>query len=203
MKRLLSQSLGILCCSLIGLSVTAGNLPERIDLVQQKPTDPVYQRQLKQQETWKGFVAANKKWNVLFNEETGLPHRAFGPSIPTVGADPVERAKNFVESKLQGYKLNLADFTVLGVKKKYVSSSNADQVNFSQSFKGLPIIGSRLTVKMDKSGGVILFGLDVYKNITISLQPTLTAGKAEEMAKAGLAGVKSSVALEGLQVLPV
>ena len=55
------------------------------------PISSEYQRELRDQNAWRTFSAAQPKWSVEFNESSGRPHRAYGPGIPTSGGTVQER----------------------------------------------------------------------------------------------------------------
>src|SRR5262245_57251975 len=54
-------------------------------LVPVKTGDALAQRALAQSSSWRAFQSRFGAWRALWNEATGTPHRAFGPSIPLAG----------------------------------------------------------------------------------------------------------------------
>ncbi len=195
---------GLACC-LISLSAFAGNPSEKITHIKygNRLPNSTVQKKLRETESWKQFSSQHPHWNVVFDETTGKPHRAYGPGIQVSGSTALERAKNFISSNLSGYAINLNELVVAGGKRDVVSTDKHDQINLTQYYKGIPVAGSRITVKMDKSGKVIMFGLDFYATIDISITPTIGSPLALSNAGLGLSGVLSSTLVPGLKVLPI
>lgn len=145
---------------------------------------------------WPAFKQLHPRWTAEFNEETGLPRRAYGDPIPTVGATPADRATAFLAQELAGYHLPLHELvpvaTAPGKKLTYV--------HFGQFHAGLPVLGTKVQVKLDASQRVIAFAADLAKDINVSLIPTVPASTATANAQQGLTGVVASTE-QGLALL--
>lgn len=193
--------LGLLCST----SLFAGNPAEELSFVKnnKRMPDLVYQSELRQSKVWKNFLANNGTWYVMFNEGNGKPHRAYGQPVSVPGATPRDRALNFISSNLKDFNIDLAQLEYLRGSEALSSTSKHDHVNFYQSYKGLKVEGSRMTVKMDKLGRVIMFGADVFDNIKISTTAAISESAAIDAAKAGLSSITSASANPILSVLPI
>lgn len=156
------------------------------------------QMELRQWGGWPAFRAMHPKWSAEFNEETGLPRRAYGDPIPTSGSTDVERAVQFLSSELAAYGLPIHELAVQGT----APTAKLTYVHFGQSHAGLPVLGARAMVKLDAQHRVISFSADVVKDINVALTPTLDATAAATAAGLGLSGVTSSEHV-GLGLLPV
>lgn len=55
-----------------------------------------YQRSLMQQPSWKKFVEENESWKVIFNENSGMAHRAIGAPVSVPGTAARTTAENFI-----------------------------------------------------------------------------------------------------------
>ena len=64
------------------------------------PSSPEFQAELRERNAWRTFVSAQPRWSVTFNEASGMPHRAYGPGIPTTGGSLQERVSNFMGTEL-------------------------------------------------------------------------------------------------------
>lgn len=156
------------------------------------------QAELRKWGGWRAFKLQHPRWSAEFNEETGLPRRAYGDPIPTTGATPVERAERFLADELVAYRLPLEEL----VARIAAPSKKATYVHFEQLHEGLPVLGARAMVKLDGQHRVISFSADLIKDITVSMVPTLDAGAAAALAAEGLSDVTTHE-VEGLAILPV
>ncbi|MBK6542677.1 MAG: hypothetical protein IPG10_15630 [Flavobacteriales bacterium] len=161
--------------------------------------DVVWQSELRQRPQWRGFLAAHGTWWAEFNTANGMPHRAFGEPIPTVGSDPVSRATQFLQNELAMYPLPMDQLSVSAV---YPTQKHT-YVHFIQVHNGLPVLTGRVMVKLDLQGRVIAFGLDAYASIGISLNPAQGDAASIASASAGLTNIGSVVVSPQLRVLPV
>lgn len=190
---------------LSGISAFGGNTPETVSYIKnrKKIPDLNYQKRLRSNESWQKFVNAHPHWMVIFNESTSKPHRAYGKEIPVSGSTPEQKAINFINQELASYLPVAMEFKSFGQLETQVSNDKFDQVNFDQYFHGIKVIDSRVTVKLIKNGGVIMYGLDVYDNINTPLSPALTKDQAATAAEDGLSGILSTKTESVLEILPV
>lgn len=163
--------------------------------------DAAYQAELRERPNWQNFLQQNGTWYVIFNEENARPHRAFGSPVQSFGANPHARALNFINTKLNEFNLPMSELQFTSVS----SSAYYDYVNFSQVYQGLPVLNSRLVVKMTHSGSVVMFGADVFSDISIPVTPGLSENAALSAAQTGIDAdaTITSAAITGLKVLPV
>ena len=164
---------------------------------------PIVNRQesLSQQKAWQQFSEQNKGWSVVFNEETGLPHNAFGKPI-SVGLplDAQSTAWSFINNKLNVFGLPLSDlfFRNTAQNKKYF------YVNYIQRYNGLEVLWSKVQIKITKDGKVNQFICDAYKDITVNINPTLSTQAASAAATNGLnLTLNGTTVNSDLKVLPV
>ncbi len=165
--------------------------------------DVAYQAELRHQKSWQQFLASNGTWYVVFNEETGKPHRAYGKPIVVAGQNPTERALNFIATQLTDFSIDVSQLHALKGNAALLSTAKHDHANFYQKYQGLKVENSRVTVKMDKQGRVIMWGADVYDNINLSVVPQLSAVAVMDLAKLGITGVSSAEVQTALSVLPL
>jgi Zn-dependent metalloprotease len=140
--------------------------------------DLAYQQFLRNQSNWQNFLHSNGNWWVQFNEENQKPHRAYGKPIAVQGASPEQKALNFVQQHLSDFEIPFNDL----VWKKSIPTSKHTYVHFSQKHQGLQVLGSKLLVKLDAQGRVILFGTDVYSDISLNVQAFLSPANAASQA---------------------
>lgn len=163
--------------------------------------DQPYQQKLRETPSWTNFMAASGgSWQVIFNEENGKPHRAYGAPIQVSGNTPDAKAKSFINTWLPEFKIPVSDLVLQGAPK----ADYFQYVNYYQTHKGMKVLFSRMYVKMTPEGGVVCFGADVYDNITLSNTPTLSRDAAAIMAASGITEtIVSSEVAPDLCVFPM
>ena len=144
--------------------------------------------------SWKEFQSLNPNWYVYFNEYNRKPHRAFGEGIS------VTNPSNFIENNLSVFNVPFGDLrltseTENGKYKNYI---------YTQSYHDLEVLDSRLYMKMNKNNEVVVFGLDVFSDINISIIPTFSASSSLVSAKQNLPfSITDSDIEESLKILPI
>ncbi len=158
------------------------------------------QEKLRAEESWANFVGKHTLWQVAFNEENQKPHRAYGKGISTYGSSPEERALNFIVNELSGFDIPVSEL----VLAKVSTTRKHHYINFIQEHGGLKVANSRLTLKMTLDNKVVMFGADVYDDISISVIPDISVTIAENLAGKGLVGsISLSKAEPELLILPI
>ena len=152
------------------------------------------QYQLRNSNQWQVFLNENPNWFVYFNENNSLPHRAFGPSIST--SSPL----GFIQKNLDVFNVNKTELILTS------SSDNEKYKNYSytQFYKGLEVLDSRMYIKMTVNNGVVVFGLDVFPDLKLSENPTINKNDAVISASKNLpfSIIKSKVE-SNLKILPI
>jgi Secretion system C-terminal sorting domain len=173
--------------------------PNEVRLPEAKPYNQHTQQVLREQSAWKSFVQNHGNWYVHFNEQTGMPHRAYGAPIPVAGDTPQEKAIQFAQTQLQAFQIPTQNLVSTG---KSFEGKNT-YVNFRQHYQGMEVLGSRYTAKFH-NGALILFGCDVYQNISLNTTPNFTQEQALQLATNGISNtLLSATAASQLKVLPV
>ena len=201
MKRLLlTWSLALIYFVAFTQNSLHGNIDaNEVRFQQSKPYNLHSQQVMRNQPAWKSFVSTHSNWYVHFNESNGMPHRAYGQPLEVPGVTPQEKAINFAQTELQAFQIPTSDLVSFG--KSYEGKNT--YVNFRQQFEGLEVLGSRYTAKFNE-GKLILFGCDVYTNITLNTTPSYTAEQALQLAASGIDNtLLSATAASNLKVLPV
>ena len=163
-----------------------------------KPIDANFQKTLRDQSLWQNFLQDHPKWYVIFNENNLLPHRAFGTPVQlSNGISVGDRVLNF----LSDHNFTLPnDLRLENIKKndKHIN------VHFKQYHNDLEVIDSRLYAKLSLNDELLVFGLDIFNDITISLNPTITEEAAILSASSDIAyPITKSMVEENLRILPV
>ena len=152
------------------------------------------QYQLRNSNQWKTFLNKNPNWFVYFNEHNHLPHRAFGASIST------SSPSDFIQNNLNIFNVNNTELILTS------SSENEKYKNFNytQYYKGLEILDSRLYIKMTQNNEVVVFGLDVFPDLKLSINSTILKDAAVISASQNLPFniTKHNVESE-LKILPI
>ena len=150
-----------------------------------KNNDSQYQEKLRKQDLWFNFSSNYPNWYVIFNENNQLPHRAFGSpiSLDYNNLLPFLSSNNF--------------FTSLDLReKKIVKNDKYINVNYTQYHNSLEIINSNLYAKFTLNSELVSFGLDVFDDIRIDMNPTITATDALRISSSDINSVIDSVYVE-------
>lgn len=209
----------LLCCAVLALPGAGGFASVRsqeqdgsvflpLQMRGTRPPDQERQVALSRAVPWREFVAERGAWSVLWNEATGTPHRAFGPSFdvssrrPATGANIREVSEEFVRSHA----------ALLGVDPahlRFVRASNIRgkwYVSFVQTHGGLDVLLSEVELRISADGRMMAFGADAYPGVNIPTSPSLSPGAAARAAEAGLVGAAAGITSSctgKLFVLPV
>ena len=115
---------------------------------------------LRSQSAWPDFLNNHPRWQAIMDPSTGLPHRAYGPSIAFEGASLEEKAANFAQE--------LAGFGVAGSMEWQAQETGAkhDWAFAQQQVEGLPVQGGKLMTKW-LNGQLVAWGADWYRGASI------------------------------------
>lgn len=160
------------------------------------------QQALRNDSKWKNFTQKNGNWSVVFNETNNKPHRAFGQPIQlNSSSSPEAAALSFINNQASMFLENNIELRSTG---KTPTNNKYYQPNFIQYYNGLEVLWSRATVKLTKDYKAVMFGLDVYNDISIATTPEISTQTAIEFASANLSNAITNVSASNtLKVLPV
>lgn len=203
---MLHMRASLLLCVLITASAIASGpsvrpVPREVTFITNNRRLPDIDRQAALRGTpgWRQFRALHGAWAVEFNEATGLPHRAYGAGVATSGSTPEERAMGFLATSLAGFNLPLDELELMSVNV----GRRITHVHFKQRHEELPVLFSKVTVKLDASDRVVAFGVEMQRGIGVALTPSIPVGAAHGAAIAGLANVQNVEVMPGLSLLGV
>lgn len=167
----------------------------------QRTLDVDYQNQLRNSQVWQQFISTHGQWNVVFNEESGLPQRAYGkPIVTAFSNNPKEVADAFLNNDLASFGIPYNEL----VFRNTTENSKYYYVNYKQFHNNLEVMWADIQVKMTKDGRIMLFGLDVHNNINLGTTPSLSEVAAIASATAGLnLNITSTTVNPALKILPV
>ncbi|MFI5134820.1 MAG: hypothetical protein ACHQD9_03100, partial [Chitinophagales bacterium] len=168
------------------------NKKEQLNLLQQQ--------RLRESDPWQKFSAKHQQWNVIFDERSGMPHRAYGKGFVLSGSDDVDRAQNFIHSELNSFGVKNDELSL----RKSFSSKKYHYVDFYQNYQGLEVLNSRVTVRTTLDHRLVLFGSDVFNDIQISTQQQISADAISNYAISGIAyEITGFTVNPDLKILPV
>ncbi|MEE2931177.1 MAG: hypothetical protein VX370_01455 [Bacteroidota bacterium] len=162
--------------------------------------NPTIQYQLRNQNSWKNFVDNYPNWFVYFNEYNLKPHRAFGEPIHLKGVG------NITEKLLHFLQTELFLFDVPEDLRLTYSNKNGkhQHINFNQYYQGLEVLDSRAYFKLSHSDELIVFGLDVFSDISVDINANILYSDVSEFAtKNILHKIKSTSVDSELKILPI
>jgi Zn-dependent metalloprotease len=151
-------------------------------------------------DAWKNFTAAHGNWYVDFNEANGMPHRAAGGGIATSGASVEERALHFIQNELNVFGMQSVDLEL-----NQINDGKYHYIHFTQQYEGLEILWSRTTLRMTTDEyKIVMFGLDVYPDVALDMNPVLTGDAAANFASSGIdLEITGTEVLPELKILPI
>ena len=158
------------------------------------------QQQLRESDAWKNFASKHGTWNVLFDERTGAPHRAYGAGFVLPGSDATDRANKFIATELISFSVAPEQL----VLRKSFSSAKYQYVDYFQTYDGLEILNSRVTVRTTLDNRLVLFGADVFNDIQISVTPQISEAAISNYAISGMTyQINGYITNPELKILPV
>lgn len=159
----------------------------------------LYQESLRSSPAWQHFIRQNGDWYVTFDEHNQMPHRASGKPVPVTGETAQDASWDFITHHLTEFNFPVTDLA-------YQSSNfygNQYNVFYSQSYQGLPVLNSRVFIKMTADHKVFTFGLDVHTISGLDVHPLLSMALAVAKASENMPGPVSGTSQPVLKVLPV
>lgn len=161
----------------------------------QKVVDPHVQQSLRTSSSWQHFLTDHPGWMVHFDEQTRLPHRAYGP-LTFVGQDP-----DAVKTELLNYFTTGMQISITPLQELIMAGSIAYKAH--QLYQGLDVLHSSFEIRF-KDNRLQLFGMDLYSIENLSIVPEITSEAAISIASFNLPGLMvSSQVSSDLKVLPI
>lgn len=162
--------------------------------------EPSKQQDLRQQAIWKKFNRQYGHWYVEFNTLNGLPIRAAGTPISlNISGTEEQLAIHFVNTALKEFKFPASSLQYIRTNH----SNHLRYVLFSQFYQGLEVLGNGLSVRFNQQNQVVAFTTDLYNNINLSLQTSITPQTALQQAVADVPGQYTDHTTPVLKVLPI
>jgi len=160
------------------------------------PLDVTIQQQLRDGSVWQAFLSDNPNWFVMFDENNNLPHKAFGEPIQLNGSSNID-VLNFLSN---------TSFT-LPADLRFVNNSKNDKYinfKFNQFYNNIEVINSKVYAKLSLDNKLIAFGLDIYNDINIDVNPIINENTAITAAQQQVDQPITDVSVqEKLMILPV
>ena len=160
------------------------------------PLDVTIQQQLREGEVWQSFLSDNSNWFVMFDENNKLPHKAFGEPIQLNGSSNSD-VLNFLSS---------TSFTLPTDLRLENSIKNDKYINFdfNQFYNNIEVINSKVYAKLSLNNKLIAFGLDVFNDINIDINPIVNENTAISAAQQQINQPITDVSIqEKLMILPI
>ncbi|MFL2573877.1 MAG: hypothetical protein ACJ0P8_05500 [Flavobacteriales bacterium] len=158
------------------------------------------QENLRNQYAWQEFISTYSNWFTYFNEYNYKPHRAFGSPI-NLGQGST------LENKFQSFIYN--DLSLFDIPSNLIldrKTKNAKYINldYKQYYNNLEVIDSRLYAKFNLQNQLISFGLDVFSDISISINASITENDAIQSASQNITAPTFNASVEdNLKILPI
>lgn len=166
----------------------------------QRVLDDYEQQVLRESARWQSFLNNHGTWYVYFDEESKMPHRAYGEPIIVAGpSNPLDKAMNFIQNNLQDFQIEISELELTGVSE----NGNYYFVNFEQHKQGVEVLFSRVTVKLDMEMRVVLFGLEYHSEAELPQFTPKDATQLEASAQQGLHDIDRIDFDNEIKILPI
>ena len=164
-----------------------------------KSLNEIVQYNLRNQKNWNDFLALYPNWHVYFDEYSLKPHRAFGDPISLNGSSVEQKVINFTYNQLFDFNIpNDIRFKAKRINDKHIN------LDFVQYYNQLEVINSRLFAKLTLNEELIVFGLDLFSDITTDVVPTIDIENAVLSATQHIHSDISDILVDDdLRILPV
>ncbi|HVP58329.1 MAG TPA: FlgD immunoglobulin-like domain containing protein [bacterium] len=133
---------------------------------------------------WQAFVSSQgEDFTVTWNSVTRTPHRIQGRGIRVASQVSEANVAGLVDSFLHSKEALLgADPAELRLisQEKHGARWYTD---YQQTYRGLDVIGGRVSIRLTEQGIVTTFGSDFYPDITLATSPALSEASAIVLAK--------------------
>lgn len=151
-------------------------LEVRLNRLEKDPEEQ-QQRILRAASGWNEWSVGYPRWRAIMSESTGLPHRAFGPSIPVFGDNLAAKAQHWFDTNMETFNVSMEwlDWQVSA------GTGRHDWAFADQKVNGIPVEGGRFTTKW-LDGELVLWGADWYRNVTLPEGDVLSELALEEAA---------------------
>jgi len=153
------------------------------------------------------FILENREWNFRYDALRRSPHRAWGKGIPIDGF-PTITLLNSPKAGMTFLNEHAASMNLTPSALRLLYSEIVDGTNYQkyiQTYKGLDVLQSHVDLRISLNGRVFMFGSDFNSSLDVDITPLISQKAAREIAKAGLAYVRSDDDVEdrGLFILPL
>ncbi len=128
---------------------------------------------------WTEWAANNPGWVMLFDPRTRMPWRGYGPGIQVTASNPSHA--DVVAAALQ---LRETLSPVIGVEASdqlFVTAQRAGHVwyvDFNQTITGHRVVDAGLTLRIDESGKLMMWGGRFVPTASVALRETFTRDEA-------------------------
>jgi Zn-dependent metalloprotease len=138
---------------------------------------------------------ADETLHVSWNARTGIPDFLSGvsadsrlPYTPTAAeiGKPLAIARGFLDQNRALYGLRSVDEDLRLLRQEPDLQLNFSHFRFSQVYAGLPVFGRELVVHLDPDDHIVAVNGQFQPGLAIETTPTLSRGRAEELALADL-----------------
>jgi hypothetical protein len=161
--------------------------------------DLSYQQQLRNRDSWKQFTSLHGHWNVIHDENTGMPLRAFGKPVSVSGMVPEHVASGFLQHISSTFSAPLEQL----VQTSVVSGKKYHYVNYRQYYQGIEVLFTDIQVKMTYDLKVMQFGLACHPQIHIPASAQLSPAAAMQAASLNVPHLVGTSIGSDLKILPV
>ncbi|MGB3074314.1 MAG: T9SS type A sorting domain-containing protein, partial [Chitinophagales bacterium] len=130
-----------------------------------------------------------------------MPHRAYGSGITLSGSgDAASKAFQFIKTEMASFNINTDQLKL----RSSHASPKYNYVDYYQTYQGIEVLNSRVTVRSTKDDRVVLIGADVFNDIQLNISPSLSADIISSYAIDGMGYEITGIAVNpDVKVLPI
>jgi parallel beta-helix repeat protein len=135
---------------------------------------------------WQRFTASTgQRWLVRWNPVTGTPHLVVGRPLALPGVQKLTSQN--IEAACLGFAAANAD--LLRAEPKQMKLAKKERaggrwfVSYRQIHGGVPVLGGQLNMSFAKDDRLIMFGSDVYPDVSVETEPNIGQKEAMRLAQ--------------------
>lgn len=153
------------------------------------------QSQLRANSNWSTWEQTTDGWMAIFNEKTGLPHRAWGKGIPMNGHE------DFLNTVLTNFNVDISQLSEIHSVRAGENGSIHDRFFQGQTVDGYPVLFSSVQSKW-KDSKLIMWSADVWRDAAVPEGIILSDSEILSAATEGLNLQNQEVEMTGWGLLP-
>jgi len=132
------------------------------------------------------------KWYIRWNYVTGTPSIMMGDKITKYSGTPEQIAKAFLTEEKKMFGIENVETDVYITKTNY-SSIGGTRFQYTQKYKGIPILYSGYLVAVDNNGAIYYVSGDYFPDVSVITIPAVSYNRAVNIIRNDLTGMQINI----------